>query len=629
MNGNNLVYLESDEEITSVIDKISRVSESEAYLVIPRGGNIAQSIVNLKLLKKRSTDLGKDVSLVTTDKISRNLASQVGISVYSRVEEIGKRKSEPKVIIPPPVTPAGPETIKSEVPAPEAARPAEELPELPGVKIHRYYDAKDHKPKVESPETKASPSAKKTEISKAPIEETVELPTGELAGSDLSPSKENENKHREVGIDTGFTNRKIEEKPAENLAESMQPDTPEKPIHHQPMKPGRRFQPIRRRRVLFILLASILVIILAFSYLILPQAQATIIFKADGFDELATVHLDAAATSINEDNLTSPATLSSVDKEVSDTFQATGTKNIGNKATGQITLFNAGSSSAQKIDAGHGLSYDGKKFTINASVTIPGATVSGGNIVPGQATGEVTATDSGEAYNLAPVKSPNKLVLDSYPSTQTWAQSNASFSGGSTKNVAVIQASDITGAQDKIKARLSSEAKEEVLKKVPSIDKYVEGTIEESYSDLKSSSPADTQADNFTYSGKVKTTVLTFNETNLKEVIVKQYQEKLPENRVMVQQDSLNFNYTVVDKNITAGLVNYSLKYSGKISSRIDEDGLKNQLRGKTIDEAKTILGALDLVKDVSIKMTPNLSFYKTLPLLSRSIKIETVYEAE
>ncbi len=681
-----MIYLESDEEITSVIDKISKATSVDVALVIPRGGNLAQSIVNLKLLKKRASDLGKDVSLVTADKISRNLASQVGISVYSRVDEVGRRSVPPAPLMAERPVAIAEEVIKSDVPAPAPAKPAEELPEMPGIKIHRYYDERSQSPVISNQlsgesNTKSEPNLKtdnrklttenkslepsKDEVVEESVQkdvekpipaEVIELPEHPVIVESENPgvrkSEENpEIREEKLPEESGFKRKKISVRDAiKNSRESQDsPESQAMPAGRQvqsheeeysksrinnsdeskPKLPGRRFKPMKKRRALFVLIALALAVILAFGYLILPQAKATVTFKAENFDQSSEAAISTAQKGTDADNVIITATQNSVDKEISDKFSATGQRNIGAKATGKVTLFNAGSSAPQKINSGQVLSYDSKNFTINAAVTIPGASVSGGNIVPGQVSADVTATDSGEVYNLALVKSPNKFVLNSFPSTQTWAESAAAFAGGSTQNVKVIQQSDINSAQEAIKTKLSAQAKEEVLKKVPTTEKYLDGTISENISALSSSALAGAQADDFTFSGKISTGILSFNENTLRDLLISKYEAKLDRNRVLVQKDKIVLDYLIKSLDMASGKAVYTIKMSGKISSRVDTERLKEQLSGKPLDEAKRVLSAIDLVKSVDLRMSPNLSVYKTMPLFKNSIKIETLYETE
>jgi len=84
---NKIIYLEPDEDITSVINRIRKSDEDGVILAIPRGGTIGQSAVNLKLLVRNAATLEKSIGLVTNDKITQNLASRLEIKTFSKVSE--------------------------------------------------------------------------------------------------------------------------------------------------------------------------------------------------------------------------------------------------------------------------------------------------------------------------------------------------------------------------------------------------------------------------------------------------------------------------------------------------------------------------------------------------------------
>lgn len=122
------IYLEPDEEITSLIDKLKASKSTKVALVIPRQAAILQSVVNLKLLAKEATNLGKEISIVTADKIGRNLASQVGLAVYDSI-----RDRRP-VYQPPALTPKNEEIIEINL----AEEKEEEMEKPKGVEVHHF-----------------------------------------------------------------------------------------------------------------------------------------------------------------------------------------------------------------------------------------------------------------------------------------------------------------------------------------------------------------------------------------------------------------------------------------------------------------------------------------------------------
>ncbi|MBU1017528.1 hypothetical protein KKA33_00690 [Patescibacteria group bacterium] len=81
-----IVYVEIDEEVTSVFDRIKNIWKKEIWLVIPRKAILFQSAVNLKILRKKLSEEKKKLIIVTTDRNGRHLAEKIGLPVMNRVE---------------------------------------------------------------------------------------------------------------------------------------------------------------------------------------------------------------------------------------------------------------------------------------------------------------------------------------------------------------------------------------------------------------------------------------------------------------------------------------------------------------------------------------------------------------
>ena len=90
ISAKKVVYIEIDDEVTSVYDRIKNLKIKHIYLVVPRRSVLFQSIVNLKILKRKATDDGKNLYVITNDKNGIYLAQQVGLSVYEKVSTEGK-----------------------------------------------------------------------------------------------------------------------------------------------------------------------------------------------------------------------------------------------------------------------------------------------------------------------------------------------------------------------------------------------------------------------------------------------------------------------------------------------------------------------------------------------------------
>ena len=75
-----VINLQSEEEITSVVERLWETGEEEIFLVAPQGSALLKNIIGLKLLKREAERLGKEITLITKDEVGREMAKRVGLS---------------------------------------------------------------------------------------------------------------------------------------------------------------------------------------------------------------------------------------------------------------------------------------------------------------------------------------------------------------------------------------------------------------------------------------------------------------------------------------------------------------------------------------------------------------------
>lgn len=81
-----ILYIEIDDEVTTIFDRIRDLKQKNIYLVIPKRAIIFQSVVNLKILRRKSDDIGKTLSIITSDPNGSHLAGLVGLPVYESIQ---------------------------------------------------------------------------------------------------------------------------------------------------------------------------------------------------------------------------------------------------------------------------------------------------------------------------------------------------------------------------------------------------------------------------------------------------------------------------------------------------------------------------------------------------------------
>ncbi|MDD5489950.1 MAG: hypothetical protein PHP25_04710, partial [Candidatus Moranbacteria bacterium] len=81
------LYIDIDEEITSIVDRVRKASADEVIVVVPKRALLIQSLVNLKLLKKEANRRKKRLMIVTQDRIGKKLIEKAGIQVQGKMDE--------------------------------------------------------------------------------------------------------------------------------------------------------------------------------------------------------------------------------------------------------------------------------------------------------------------------------------------------------------------------------------------------------------------------------------------------------------------------------------------------------------------------------------------------------------
>jgi len=118
------IYIDVDDEITSIIDKLQNSPKKIVALVLPKRAVMLQSIVNMKLLKRTAESSKKNLVLITSDTNLLPLAGMVGLHVA--------KTPQSKPLIPPKPDAHQTDTIQINDPD-EALDKSKSIGELAGV----------------------------------------------------------------------------------------------------------------------------------------------------------------------------------------------------------------------------------------------------------------------------------------------------------------------------------------------------------------------------------------------------------------------------------------------------------------------------------------------------------------
>ena len=590
---NEIIYLESDDDIASVIGRIKEIEADGVSLMIPRGGTIAQSIVNLKLLKREIEKQNKIISLISADKISRNLASQVGITVHGSVSEARAAKPVKQTPIESDIDYSPEGTI-------EAASP-EDLASAGNFKVNRYDENAE------------------------PISGEPEEMAGEDANEDMEPgslkieAKENPDMEPEKAEEEPKNMNKVL---PETIVTSNSHAREDEPIRAKlPLKPKRVGS---RKKPLLILISSFVVVALVLSYIFLPYANASIKLASMDLAKSFEFSVNKSITELNSADLVLPGEEQKTQGDLSKEFPATGTKDEGTKAGGNITFYNQYDSNPQTIADGSLLSASGKQFLTVGAVTVPGATLSGGNIVAGQIAGKVIAKEAGDGYNITPAK----FTIESFSGEKRmkiFGQTSAALSGGTTKQVKVISADDLNKANEALKTDLATTLTDQIQTEVSkSNKKFLTSTLASEQISYETSGKENDEAEKFTAKLSLKISGLSFTESALRQVLTEKIQKEIGDNQMIINKDNASVTYDVGTYDKDKGIVTMTAKYDSKIGKKINPDEIKKNIKNQKYGSAKNYIENIDGVSDVELTTWP--SFVSRTPLISGRIHITFGY---
>ena len=82
-----VIYTEIDDEVSSIFDRIKSKKTKEVFIVVPLRSILFQSIINVKILKRKTDEIGKNLAFITKDKSGIYFANQCNVPVYNTMGE--------------------------------------------------------------------------------------------------------------------------------------------------------------------------------------------------------------------------------------------------------------------------------------------------------------------------------------------------------------------------------------------------------------------------------------------------------------------------------------------------------------------------------------------------------------
>ncbi len=622
------IYLKPDEEIVSAVDKLIQSTNDRINLVVPPGAQIWQSSINLKLLKREADYLNKEVVLVVADDLSAEIAEKAGFKVKREadleVELVSEEQDDFSG------SESEPQALRKAEMEDSAEEPEEQEPSQldssaePRIDYGIDYQARNQDNDIISRLAQEMDSSEKMNKFKSFLAKgrkgkkinfaSVDLRTGKrgkLSDKKIAdiviPEAEKDQPLPEKPKKRRFRFSKIkkEKEPEEILSESgfSQAET-------DVLKPRSDLAESRGKAswgwLKLVGLLAIVGIAAAgvWFYQIMPATEIDLKTAEEkiSFDLVAIGSVDASE--IDEVNNRIPLQVIEISKTKSREFEATGEKQLEEKARGFITIYNEYSSSPQVLVATTRFeSAEGKVFRILENVTVPGAEIEEGKIVASGLKVEVVADQPGADYNIGPAKFTIPGFKGSPKYAGFYGESKSAMSGGSTERVKIATQEDIDRAEEILIEEIRQEAEQSFQEQIPEDLKLIENTQKQETEALSTIEP-ETQTDKFLVEVESKVTALLYSQSDLEKLVELNVASKISGDKVVLAE-SQQIKWLEPEVDLERGEVIFSLYAEQKAAYRLDLEQIKSDLLGLSEIEVRRYFAEHDKILEAKVSFRP------------------------
>lgn len=535
----DIIYIDVDDEITSVIDKVRGSDGKILALVLPKRASVFQSIVNMKLLKRSADEEKKRLVLITSEAGLLPLAGAVGLHVAKTLQ------SKPEV-------PASPETVDSE----------ETVQEDSGAPVD--------------------------------VETAGAKPIGELAGPAAAVPLAADDAMETVELD----NEDTETAPLATPASSAPLPLAAKKNKKLKVPDFNRF---RLWLALGVLGLAAIIVFLYFAVAVLPRATIAIKTNATNVNTNVTLALDTKADSLDTTSKTVPAKLVQEQKTYSQEVAATGQKNNGQKATGQVKIINCTAGEPVTVPAGTGVSSGGLTYITQQDASMPVGSTSCTDIAGATSdTVDVVAQSPGTKYNLA---AGTSFTVAGFASS-TQASASSALAGGTDDIVKVVAQADIDKATKQITTQ-DDTVKQDLTDQLTGLQLFaLKDTFAAGDPATTTSSKVGDAADTVTVTQNITYTMLGAKESDLKALIDDNIKSQIDTAKQSILSEGLD-KADVKVLAATKTTTQITLQTVALVGPDIDTNSIKQAAAGKKSAEIQSLVQNDPGVTDVSVHMSP------------------------
>lgn len=368
--------------------------------------------------------------------------------------------------------------------------------------------------------------------------------------------------------------------------------------------------------IVILLLISILVLVVQAAKR-LPKARVQLTFSAGSINQRLPIIVDATAKSIDAQKRILPAEKITVTKTGESTAEATGTKTTGDKAKGEVTIYNK-TNATKKFTAGTFLAGPGnKQFLLDQDTLVASQSAQEAGVTYGSANAAVTAGDFGPEYNF---ESGTELVVSNLSPSAFNAINKSAFSGGTKKDTKAVSKKDQAQLAASLLAKLKEGAAEEIVSRGQGKQIFIDTTevnnVEEKFNSL-----VGDEADSLSLTLTASFTTLAVSDQDYYQLIALALQGQIPPEYTLVTD---KIKTSIENTTPQGSAVAFDVVISAPLAPRLNQNDLLAAISGKRPAEAAQAVKSLPRFKSLDISLQPALpAILQWVPVNKNNIVID------
>lgn len=350
------------------------------------------------------------------------------------------------------------------------------------------------------------------------------------------------------------------------------------------------------------------VIIVLFGYVMslrLPSMDMTISMKKDTFPYQGSVLVKTAIGKQNPSEGEIPGEI--IPKKINKvfTFVPTGQKNIKQKATGKIIIYNTYSSASQTLVATTRFqTSDGKIYRLVNRTIVPGTQTSGENIEPGSVEADIVADQAGPEYNVSSV---DRLTIPGFEGSEKfekfYGQIAEPVQGGSDGLSLYPTDEDITKAKEQARGQFREDLRSLLMLQLPKNMTYVKDSEEFNIlSEKVDVSLTEDKKFSVILEGEMK--LFVFEEEEIHTLIRALALQVLATEETSEEKD-FSLTYGTPNAEYASGIMTLPIEVKADYWKKPDVDALKKEIAGKKELDIKEIILKKPGVEAISLSVWP------------------------